>query len=522
MAITISRILESLKDFPLDASVPNRSASITSVQYAPESLENICDDVLYIVPSEDVAQEVSDVSISAINILCVHDTDRLPVDWSSPNSNVIVLRDANDLPSAVNRVLSLFSELFQIWDYHKIFMKILSGADSVRRLLETGCQILQQPILLYNSSFVVIEHADCPDLDDLRWISISREGKALPSTIQRIMEVRLLERIRESDWPIISDHTRQGSRSVWSKIVSNNQIMGYLVVLEFKKMVGDRECEIISMLCDALAIAMMNHAEKQSKNNVRFEKLITDRLDGSNKVEHSVFTSDVTRFTEMDWNNILLCIVRIDDVEKPNTPIFYIRDQIQQSIPFCKCLVYKDDILLLANGGNVTEADFTTLLTHKISDILSENNLRCGMSRLFHDLFEVRDYYDQAMLALCLGTRMDRKKNIFYFDQYVVYYPMLTFDDKFDTLQLCHYSVRQLIEIDQQNNTDYLETMREYLHCKGNALAASKALHIHRNTLYYRLEKIKEMTGVVLNDASADLLFLLEYSFYILKYSGSR
>ena len=165
-------------------------------------------------------------------------------------------------------------------------------------------------------------------------------------------------------------------------------------------MVGDRECEIISMLCDALAIAMMNHAEKQSKNNVRFEKLITDRLDGSNKVEHSVFTSDVTRFTEMDWNNILLCIVRIDDVEKPNTPIFYIRDQIQQSIPFCKCLVYKDDILLLANGGNVTEADFTTLLTHKISDILSENNLRCGMSRLFHDLFEVRDYYDQAMLAL--------------------------------------------------------------------------------------------------------------------------
>jgi DNA-binding PucR family transcriptional regulator len=43
-------------------------------------------------------------------------------------------------------------------------------------------------------------------------------------------------------------------------------------------------------------------------------------------------------------------------------------------------------------------------------------------------------------------------------------------------------------------------TLRVYLDHGCNGPAASAALHIHRTTLYYRLGRIRELTGLDLDD----------------------
>ena len=42
---------------------------------------------------------------------------------------------------------------------------------------------------------------------------------------------------------------------------------------------------------------------------------------------------------------------------------------------------------------------------------------------------------------------------------------------------------------------DLLETLAAYVYNNGEANTTSEALHIHRNTLNYRLEKIQEISG---------------------------
>ena len=76
------------------------------------------------------------------------------------------------------------------------------------------------------------------------------------------------------------------------------------------------------------------------------------------------------------------------------------------------------------------------------------------------------------------------------------------------------YSIEQLLLEDERNNTELYHTLKTYLLCENNVTAASKRLHIHRNTLVYRLKQIREFIDVDMNDfeVSRELLaFIMMY-----------
>lgn len=52
----------------------------------------------------------------------------------------------------------------------------------------------------------------------------------------------------------------------------------------------------------------------------------------------------------------------------------------------------------------------------------------------------------------------------------------------------------------RQPRPDLLSTARAVLDRGGNVTQAAAELHIHRTTLYYRLERIEALTGVNLKD----------------------
>ena len=63
--------------------------------------------------------------------------------------------------------------------------------------------------------------------------------------------------------------------------------------------------------------------------------------------------------------------------------------------------------------------------------------------------------------------------------------------------------VRRLLAADPGG--DLSQTLRLYLDHACNGPAASEALHIHRTTLYYRLGRITELTGLDLSDGRTRL-----------------
>ena len=60
--------------------------------------------------------------------------------------------------------------------------------------------------------------------------------------------------------------------------------------------------------------------------------------------------------------------------------------------------------------------------------------------------------------------------------------------------------VRPLIEYDRERQSDLVRTLRVYFACGANASLAADRLFLHRNSMLYRLERIRELTGLDLRD----------------------
>ncbi len=71
-----------------------------------------------------------------------------------------------------------------------------------------------------------------------------------------------------------------------------------------------------------------------------------------------------------------------------------------------------------------------------------------------------------------------------------------------------------IIQWDQRYNTEYMNTIRAFLHCNGNIKQTASLLHVHKNTVFYRISKLREELGF---DLSKSATVSLLTCFLILK-----
>lgn len=61
-------------------------------------------------------------------------------------------------------------------------------------------------------------------------------------------------------------------------------------------------------------------------------------------------------------------------------------------------------------------------------------------------------------------------------------------------------AINRIMAYDQENNSDYLLTLRTYAACDKNAGLAAQQLYIHKNTLLYRIQRIRECFSLDLDN----------------------
>jgi DNA-binding PucR family transcriptional regulator len=68
-----------------------------------------------------------------------------------------------------------------------------------------------------------------------------------------------------------------------------------------------------------------------------------------------------------------------------------------------------------------------------------------------------------------------------------------------------HEWLGELLDYDLRRNTDLVQTLSHYLDCGGNYDETASALLIHRSTLRYRLQRIRDITELDLSNVDTRL-----------------
>ena len=148
------------------------------------------------------------------------------------------------------------------------------------------------------------------------------------------------------------------------------------------------------------------------------------------------------------------------------------------------------------------------------------NKLRAGISMQFNDGLDMRKCHRQALDALAMGAMVTPSDNMAYFDKLRIYRMISGSRRNMEYTELVPECLRKLIMYDRENNTTFVETLEYYIFAVKNSKKAAEMLHIHRNTLLYRLDKIYEIMGEDLEDGN--LFIELGIAYKALEYMAAR
>ena len=171
----------------------------------------------------------------------------------------------------------------------------------------------------------------------------------------------------------------------------------------------------------------------------------------------------------------------------------------------------------LPENGGEKEVQRVAALLEETLRVGGENRVVIGIGTIAMHLRELAKSYKEAQIAIEVGKVFDTEK-------YVINYENLGIGRLVYQLPstLCEMF---LVEVFKKNPIDSLDqetlfTIHKFFENNLNVSETARKLFVHRNTLVYRLEKIKKLTGLDLREFDDAITF--KFALMVKKYLTSR
>lgn len=187
----------------------------------------------------------------------------------------------------------------------------------------------------------------------------------------------------------------------------------------------------------------------------------------------------------------------------------YYRAQIRDLFQDCHVVRESDRFICIRNLTRCEDRDkaYGQVLPY----FLRETLCKAGISNVFYDLSCLHRYCLEAEQALLTGGRIDGTQWYYTFSRYVVSYMMEQCIREFTAEDVCHPAIAVLRDYDAEHETHLLESLEVFLRERHSITYTAKLLDIHRTTLLVRLDRIRQLTGIDLDDYETCLHLMISF-----------
>lgn len=149
-------------------------------------------------------------------------------------------------------------------------------------------------------------------------------------------------------------------------------------------------------------------------------------------------------------------------------------------------------------------------LRYALASTTRGQHLRVGVSQCQRGIDGFRASFREARRALAIGQALEPSGNITCFGDLGVYRLLFSLVGTQEMKDFYNDVLGKLSRHDQQKSSELVLTLEAYLYT-GSAMQAAGRLHVHRNSLAYRLRRIREITGLDLDDPEIRLTLHLAF-----------
>lgn len=411
--------------------------------------------------------------------------------------------ETSDPEDVLRRCDSAFHLLRQVEDAcHALDRALLSGK-GYPAIIETGSELLSNPLLMVDKSFKVMAYGGCKGHSDDFLSEIIRTGYYPENYISELAQsvgLKLFES-RESLPDIVSEGNSP-KRYITTDLIYQNKFFGFITLEEEQPFhSGDREIfrHLESVLISELRSMSGRDAEGTVSETVLLE-LLNGQLHGGRlkaRMEQAGFDFS---------SGAYVFVIKNRAEAKQRQRYDYLLSYVVSQLQYCPCAIYNDGIVGIIDSENTDRGKIARMALY---DFLDYYGMVCGISNRIDRAEDLPVFFAQGVCAQQYGQLLHGEGPIYLYETYCFYQILDHISASASLHRFCSPKYMYIMEHDRQNGTEYIPTINAYLEaCKDLALAA-RALYLHRNTVSYRIRKASELFHVDFEDKDTFFSFLL-------------
>jgi len=389
---------------------------------------------------------------------------------------------------------------------------ITGGLESIARV---ASDYLKRPFILVDAEYNRLIQIPDEPIGDLIWDSIWEHGGVSLNLIQLFSDDHLLQRNYNSNKAFFVDWgTSKQCPRILSNIVVKNSVVGYTATLYPHGSCTEHDLHTIDLISKVFAVEFQRQNLHVTEVHTVQALFLMNLFEGKIKSRKDLLQWEphIAHSLGSDF-----CVVAAQPGKgaSEQSLLPYMRKSIEDLYPSTPPVISGEHLYFL-----LTEISDNRSYESKLKSLVSNlqnYNLNIGVSYRFSDILDIGIYKNQAAFAVADDSSA--------FGSTVHFYQNCALDEFFfqaaqhmHEQNYLHPAIAKLREYDSKKKTDYLNTLSVYILSMCNVSETLEQLHIHRNTLPYRLKMIEELADIDLHDKKTCAHLLC--SFYLMKQRG--
>jgi hypothetical protein len=376
--------------------------------------------------------------------------------------------------------------------------------DDLKALAADAGALLECPLLVLDDTFHVTAHHRPLGFTDPFFQDAVRQGEITYEAGAIISQSEALSAGR-ADYVKLegSDYRRR-----FSPLISSGVRLGYLICVDTDGHLQNIPPETWNMVEQILAKQAFIEVSRQDKPFETTEDILMHLLDGGFS-SAPYFRLQASGTYLADFHPTGFALIELTTYHNEYLGKLHLKDELGVIFPQSHSFLYRGDVFLFLHGN----ADF-----NGFSALAEEFQLKVVMSDGINDLFNLPALYRTAHEALELMTdRRFHSGNVRTVAQLRTPLLLKKLEGRSD---LIAKEIRVLAAHDKEKDTQYCETLYYYLTCCRSLKKTCDALFTHRNTVLYRIRRIKDDFAIPLDEPAIHADLLLGVSLLLFEKKG--
>ena len=411
-------------------------------------------------------------------------------DFFANSVDDVIITHRNDI-IIVNGVPAeeVFDEVCDIIDRFNAWERTVEGLvgseDGLQRMVDASDDVLGAPVFAYapDGRAFAISSNYSPDIH-WHWAEILRDRAMTSAGIRRLRDMVNLPEVWRDAYPQKRKSVLGGNEYMHCSLKPNGYMAGHFVMFGFNKPFRRG----LERIVDILVKVMERHMEllywlysPTSQVTDAFAQFVSEGT--FDEAEVSLF------LRAQQWGSADAFRVYVVRERVGGDPVLLPRllNDLLHRFPNAISFMLGGELVVLENESHSIVRDS---IAAQLPSLLG-NDFVCGVSSAREGIRQCRLLYRQAQREV--RRCMDEGAALSYADEHSASYVAEVLCGDELLVAYAHPEIVRLRRFDEENGTCFYETLRAYVLSAFHLSDAARLLNLHRNSLDYRLKRIREI-----------------------------